>query len=126
MKLVPRSYFFEDMFNDLTLSSNMKCDVYEKDGAYNIEVDVPGFKKEDITIEVKNGYLTIMASKESSNDDEGKNYIYHERKYGKYERTFYLGELKTDDISASFEDGTLKIIVPKVEEDRNKKRIEIR
>ena len=126
MKLVPRSYFFDDMFNDLTPSNNMKCDVYEKDGAYNIEVDVPGFKKEDISIEVKNGYLTITASKESSSDDEGKNYIYHERKYGKYERSFYLGELKTDDISASFEDGTLKIVVPKVDEDRNKKTIEIR
>lgn len=127
MKLIPRSYFLDDMFNDFTAPStnSMKCDVYEKDGDYNIEVDIPGFKKEDIKIEAKDGYLTITAEKKEEENEENKNYICRERRYGKYERTFSLGDLKIDDISAKFENGILKIKVPKVEETENKKLIEI-
>ena len=58
--------------------------------------------------------------------EKGKNYICRERKYGKFERSFYLGDLKTDDVEASFENGTLKIRVPKIEESKDKKRIEIK
>lgn len=127
MKLMPRKYFLDDVFDDFMTPSNnaMKCDVYEKDGNYNIEVDIPGFKKEDIKVETKDGYLTIVAEKKEKEDEENKNYICHERRYGKYERSFYLGELRTDDISAKFEDGILKIKVPKIEETENKKLIEI-
>lgn len=127
MKLMPRNYFLDDVFEDFNSNNNsMKCDVYEKDGAYNIEVDVPGFKKEDINIDVDNGYLTIRASKHFDETEKGKNYICRERKYGKFERSFYLGDLKTDDVEASFENGTLKIRVPKIEESKDKKRIEIK
>ena len=127
MKLIPRNYFLDDVFEDFNSNNNsMKCDVYEKDGAYNIEVDVPGFKKEDINIDVDNGYLTIRASKHFDETEKGKNYICRERKYGKFERSFYLGDLKTDDVEASFENGTLKIRVPKIEESKDKKRIEIK
>lgn len=127
MKLMPRKYFLDDVFDDFMTPSNnaMKCDVYEKDGNYNIEVDIPGFKKEDIKVETKDGYLTIVAEKKEKENEENKNYICHERRYGKYERSFYLGELRTDDISAKFEDGILKIKVPKIEETENKKLIEI-
>ena len=127
MKLMPRNYFLDDVFEDFNSNNNsMKCDVYEKDGAYNIEVDVPGFKKEDINIDVDNDYLTIRASKHFDETEKGKNYICRERKYGKFERSFYLGDLKTDDVEASFENGTLKIRVPKIEESKDKKRIEIK
>ena len=127
MKLIPRNYFLDDVFEDFNSNNNsMKCDVYEKDGAYNIEVDVPGFKKEDINIDVDNGYLTIRASKHFDETEKGKNYICRERKYGKFERSFYLGDLKTDDVEASFVNGTLKIRVPKIEESKDKKRIEIK
>lgn len=127
MKLIPRNYFLDDVFEDFNSNNNsMKCDVYEKDDAYNIEVDVPGFKKEDINIDVDNGYLTVKASKHFDETDKGKNYICRERRYGKFERSFYLGDLKTDDVEASFENGTLKIKVPKVEESKDKKRIEIK
>lgn len=103
MKLIPRKYFLDDVFDDFMTQNNnsMKCDVYEKDGNYNIEVDIPGFKKEDIKVEAKDGYLTITAEKKEQEDEENKNYICHERRYGKYERSFYLGDLKTDDISAN-------------------------
>ena len=127
MKLMPRNYFLDDVFEDFNSNNNsMKCDVYEKDDAYNIEVDVPGFKKEDINIDVDNGYLTIKASKHFDETEKGKNYICRERRYGKFERSFYLGDLKTDDVEASFENGTLKIKVPKVEDSKDKKRIEIK
>ena len=127
MKLIPRNYFLDDVFEDFNSNNNsMKCDVYERDGAYNIEVDVPGFKKEDINIDVDNGYLTVKASKHFDETEKTKNYICRERRYGKFERSFYLGDLKTDDVEASFENGTLKIRVPKIEESKDKKRIEIK
>ena len=127
MKLIPRNYFLDDVFEDFNSNNNsMKCDVYEKDGAYNIEVDVPGFKKEDINIDVDNGYLTVKASKHFDETEKTKNYICRERRYGKFERSFYLGDLKTDDVEASFENGTLKIKVPKIEESKDKKCIEIK
>lgn len=127
MKLIPRNYFLDDVFEDFNSNNNsMKCDVYEKDDAYNIEVDIPGFKKEDINIDVDNGYLTVKASKHFDETEKGKNYICRERRYGKFERSFYLGDLKTDDVEASFENGTLKIRVPKIEESKDKKRIEIK
>ena len=127
MKLIPRNYFLDDVFEDFNSNNNsMKCDVYEKDGAYNIEVDVPGFKKEDINIDVDNGYLTVKASKHFDETEKTKNYICRERRYGKFERSFYLGDLKTDDVEASFENGTLKIRVPKIDESKDKKRIEIK
>ena len=127
MKLIPRNYFLDDVFEDFNSNNNsMKCDVYEKDGAYNIEVDVPGFKKEDIKLDCDNGYLTVKASKHFDETEKTKNYICRERRYGKFERSFYLGDLKTDDVEASFENGTLKIRVPKIEESKDKKRIEIK
>lgn len=127
MKLIPRNYF-DDMFDDFMAPSTtnaMRCDVYEKDGNYNIEVEVPGYKKEDIKIESKDGYLTITAHKKFEEKDEGKNYIHHERRYGKIERSFYIGDLKADNIKAKFEDGILKVTVPKVEEHDDKRIIEI-
>ena len=105
----------------------MKCDVYEKDGKYNIEVDIPGYNKEEVNIEAKDGYLTISAEKkiEKKEDNEEKKYFYHERRYGKVERSFYIGEMDTDKISAKMENGILKINIPKIEENSSKKTIEI-
>lgn len=127
MRLIPRSYFLDDVLSDLSkMSSNtMKCDVYEENGEYNIEVDIPGYNKEDINIESKNGYLTITAEKNDNHEEDNKKYFFQERRYGKVERSFYLGELKTDDITAKFENGILKIKIPKIEEPENKTIIEI-
>lgn len=127
MKLVPRNYFIDDMFNDFmtTNASTMKCDVYEKGGNYNIEVDIPGFNKDEISIESSDGYITISAEKKEEKNDEEKNYICHERKYGKVQRSFYLGDINPDNITAKFENGILKLNVPKMVEKENKKLIEI-
>ena len=128
MNLIPRKFYLDDVFDDFESTNNMKCDIYEKDGNYHIEMDVPGFSKEDISVEAKDGYLTISAEKknEVNEEDEKKNYIRRERVYGKYERTFYVGDLDQDKIDAEFNNGCLKITVPKKEEVENKKVIEIK
>ena len=91
-------------------------------------MDIPGFKKDEISVETKDGYLTITAEKkdEVNEDDKEKNYIRRERTYGKYQRSFYLGDLDEENIDASFENGMLKIEVPKKEEVDSKKVIEIK
>ena len=91
-------------------------------------MDIPGFDKNDISIETKNDYLIITAEKnnEEEEKDEDKKYICHERTYGKYQRSFYIGDIETDEISAEFKDGILKIIVPKKEKSSDKKMIEIK
>lgn len=128
MNLIPRKFYLDDIFDDLVTSGNnsMKCDIYEKNGDYHIEMDIPGFSKKDISIEAKNGYLTITASKENEENDEEKNYVRRERSYGRYERSFYLGDLDDENIEAEFKDGILKIKVPKKEATENKKFIEIK
>ena len=130
MDLIPRRYL-DNMFDDFMpsrMDHTMRCDIYEKEGNYHIEMDLPGFKKEDISIEAKDGYLTIKASKsdEVNENDEERNYVRRERVFGSYERTFSLGDLDQEKIDASFQDGTLKIVVPKKEEVENKKLIEIK
>ena len=130
MSLIPRNYFgdiFED-FMPSTKEDNMKCDIYEKDGAYNIEMDVPGFNKDEIKIEAKKDYLTITAEKtdEVNDEDKDKNYIHRERSYGKYQRSFYLHDLDSDKVDAEFTNGVLKITVPKKDEATEKKYIEIK
>lgn len=130
MDLMPRKFYLDDIFDDFLTTrkeQHMKCDIYEKGGDYHIEMDIPGFKKDEISVEIKDGYLKITAEKNSENNeqDEEKNYIRRERTYGKYERSFYLGDLDEDKINASFENGILKIVVPKKEEKDTKKVIEI-
>lgn len=128
MEIIPRKFYLDDVFDNFmtTTRNEMKCDIYEKDGKYHIEMDVPGYNKNDISIEVKDGYLTVTAEKSNEENTEEKNYIKRERVYGKYQRSFYLGDLDTDNVEASFTDGTLKVVVPKKEVIENKKVIEIK
>ena len=94
----------------------MKTDVRETDGTYELDIDLPGFKKEDITAELKDGYLTISASKGMNKDEKDKEgrYIRQERYSGTCSRSFYVGDaVKQEDIHAKFEDGILKLSVPK-------------
>ena len=128
MSLIPRKYYLDDFFDDFVSSKDgsvMKCDIYEKDGKCYIEVDVPGFDKKDINVECKNGYLTITAKKEETDEDSDKNYIRKERIYGEYSRSFYVGDVDASLINAKFNNGTLCITVPKEEKQDNKTVIEI-
>ena len=99
----------------------MKTDVKEMNGAYELEMELPGYAKEDVTAQLKDGYLTIQASRNATNDekDEKGNYIRRERYIGQCSRSFYVGEtVKQEDIRAKFENGILKLTVPKIEEQK--------
>lgn len=96
----------------------MKTDVRETENSYELDIDLPGFKKDDISVQLDNGYLSIRAAKGLDKDEEQKDgqYIRRERYAGSMSRTFYVGNTLTqNDIHAKFEDGILKLSVPKQE-----------
>ena len=121
--------FMDDFFEDFASSSYyrpnrigsipaMKADVQELENAHQIDLDLPGFKKEDLHAELKDGYLMIRATRESREEekDARDRYIRQERYTGHYQRSFYVGEdITQEDIHATFENGVLKLIVPKKE-----------
>lgn len=127
MNLIPRNFFLDDFFDDFGKAKlpELKCDIYEEGNNYVVEMDVPGFKKDEINIDVEKGYLTISASHNEEKNEEDKNYIRKERTYGEAKRQFYVGDVDEEAIKANFNDGVLKVIVPKKEEISNKKKIEI-
>ncbi len=96
----------------------MKTDVRETDGSYELDIDLPGFKKDEVKVDLKNGYMTISAAKSLDKESEKKNerYIRRERYSGQMTRSFYVGEdIEPKDVSAKFEDGILKVSLPKKE-----------
>lgn len=96
----------------------MRTDIKESDNGFELAIDLPGYKKEDVKAELKDGYLTISAETKEDNEkqDESGRYIRRERYYGTCSRSFYVGEeLTQEDIRARFEDGILKLSVPKKE-----------
>lgn len=108
----------------------MKTDIQEKNGNYVFTIDVPGFEKEGINIDLENGYLTVSATmnKDVNDEKEDGKYIYKERYSGECSRSFYVGDsIKEEDVKASFKNGILTITVPveKEPEQENKKRIQI-
>ncbi len=96
----------------------MKTDIHENDSIYELEMDLPGFKKDQINVELNDGYMTISAAKghdESKKDKNGK-VIRQERYSGAMQRSFYVGNaVKKEDVKAKFEDGVLKLTIPKNE-----------
>ncbi|MDE6362949.1 MAG: Hsp20/alpha crystallin family protein [Lachnospiraceae bacterium] len=120
---------FDDFFDDFarpmraasrlnTSTGIMRTDVKENETGYELDIDLPGCKKENVKAELKNGYLTINAETSQNNDqkDENGKYIRRERYYGTCSRSFYVGEdVQQEDIKARFEDGILKVSVPKKE-----------
>ena len=125
MKFFPRtSSLFDDMFDDMFTSpffSNrsdmtMKTDITEKDGYYTLDMELPGCKKEEIHLELSDGYLNVSASHNTGSDekDDKGNSIRQERYSGTFSRSFYVGEnVKEEDVRASYENGELKITFPK-------------
>ena len=99
--------------------NDMKTDIKELEGGYELEIDLPGFTKEEVTAELKDGYLTISAAKGLDKDEQEKEtgkYIRRERYAGACQRSFYVGEDVTEqDIKAEFKHGMLKLFVPKKE-----------
>ena len=128
--MLPSRMFFDsllDDYEDSRFKKSMKCDIFEKDGNYNVVMDIPGFKKEDINIECDNGVIKISCEKkEEENEEDDKKYIRKERVYEKCERSFNFGDIKEDESEAEFTDGTLKLVIPKQEKVDTKKSIEIK
>ena len=94
----------------------MKTDVRETDDTYEVDIDLPGFKKEDISVSFENGYLTVSTNKTLDRDDKDKDgrYIRQERYAGSMSRSFYVGKnIPKEDIKAKYEDGVLRLSVPK-------------
>lgn len=115
--------FFDDFFDVMPTrktympTAAMKCDVRELDNAYEIDMQLPGYDKSDVQVELKDGYLTVSASHEDKKEDkeEGK-YIRKECFTGSCERSFYVGDQITkDDVKASFSNGILKLTIPQVD-----------
>ncbi len=138
MMLMPRrnnfdlfDNFFEDDFFRGRENHLMKTDIREKKDKYLIDIDLPGFDKENINLELNNGYLQISAKidKEDHSGEEEK-FVRQERFFGECSRSFFVGdEIKEEDIKAEFKNGTLKIEIPKKEEQKKlpeKKQIEIK
>ena len=94
----------------------MRTDVHEHDDHYEMDIDLPGFKKEEIRIELNDGYLTVSASKGLNEEDKTKagRLIRQERYTGSMQRSFYVGEnVKEEDVKAAFENGVLKLTLPR-------------
>ena len=141
MMMIPRKRNEFDLFKDFfegddffpikRESSIMKTDIKEKKDKYIIVMDLPGYEKENINLSLNDGYLEVAAEVEKEeNSDEDEKFVHKERYYGHCSRSFYVGDqIKEDEISAEFKNGTLKICVPK-KDDENKlpeaKRIEIK
>ena len=94
----------------------MKTDVRETEDSYELDVDLPGFKKDEVNVDLKDGYLTISAAKGVDKDEQDKagKYIRQERYAGACSRTFYVGEdVEPEDVTAKFENGILQLSIPK-------------
>ena len=94
----------------------MKTDIREYDTGYELDIDLPGFKKDEISVELENGYLSISAAKDLDKDEQNKQgkYIRRERYAGAMQRSFYVGDhITQEDIKARFEDGILRLSIPK-------------
>ena len=135
---------FDDMFNDAFgmmpgidhalygkhAKNMMKTDVRETEDSYLVDIDLPGFKKDEVKVELKDGYLTVSAAKGLDKDEQDKKgrYIRQERYAGTMSRSFYVGDgISEDDIHGKFENGILQLDVPKKEAKavETKKRISI-
>ena len=123
MKLLPGLTTFNNLFDDMfdysffrSYNSYMRTDIKEVDNQYVLDIEMPGFNKKDISVELNDGYLTISGNKSTNNDEKDTkgNIIRQERYSGSYSRSFYVGDsIKKEDIKANYDNGELKIYLPK-------------
>jgi len=110
---------FDDFFGDslfpafFTAASPIKADIRETEKEYVIDAEIPGVKKEDIKLELRDDTLTIAVEHNEQVDEERQNYIRKERGYGSYSRSFYVENVKHEDVAAKYNDGILTVTIPK-------------
>ncbi len=120
----PFNNMISDIFDDVMdfADRSFRADIKEKDDEYLIEAEMPGMNKEDIELEIDDNYLTITADHTEETEEKGENYIRRERRQGRYARSFYLDNVKEDEIKAEYNDGILTVHLPKLEKSEVKRR----
>ena len=117
--------FDKEFFGDFM--TGFKTDVLDKGDRFVLEAELPGFKKEDISIDVEDSRLTIRAEHKDESEQKERNYIRRERSYGSYSRSFDISNVKADQITAEYKDGVLAVDLPKLEESKPvARRIELK
>ena len=120
--LTNRFFLYDNFFKG---EEGVRSDIYEKDGNIIVEMEAPGYTKEDISISIDKGELSVTFEKKEE-DEENKKYLHRERKsYSKLTRTFYLGDVDEDNLTASFKNGVLTVKTSKNKEIETKKTIDI-
>ena len=128
MKITQKKNLFSDENFDFPFfklnkqHSIMRSDILEKEDGFKIIIDMPGYKKEDIKIITENNYLTVYS--ERNNEENESYYLHNERYYGKSSRSFFVGEIDKDYVTASYKNGVLELFIPK-EAKQEAKTIEI-
>ena len=120
---------FEKNFCGKSQLPDFKTDIKDNGDSYELMADLPGFKKEDINVSIDGGYMTISAERHNETEEKDKrnNYVRIERSYGNFSRSFDISGIKADAISASYEDGVLKLTMPKLEKEvPSTRRLEIK
>jgi len=137
-KLSSRPTGFEDFYNLLddffsdtwsprrSISPNtFRLDVQETDKEYCVEAELPGIKKEEINIDLKDGVLSISVNREEKIEDNNKNYVHKERRYSSMQRSIYLADTNAEGVNAKLEEGILRLTVPKTDKTENRFKISI-
>lgn len=118
--------FDNDFFNAMSNRGNFRADLKETNDSYLVVADLPGVKKGDIDIEFQNDNLVITAKREEATEDNKESYVRRERHYGEFRRSFYIDNVDEDKVEAKFEEGVLRIHLPKLtKDDENKRKINI-
>lgn len=120
MSMFSRTFFNDDLFDNRV--NFMKTDIFEINGDYNFKIELPDFEKENIHIDINDGYLIVKASKKNE-FDENCRYLRKERYYGEIERSFYVGNIDIDSIKASYNNGILSISFPKENKAKENKKV---
>jgi len=113
--------FFNDSFFDRWINTPVRADIRETENEWLIDAELPGVNKGDIQIDLNDGLLTISVEQKKEVNEENENYVRRERAYGNYKRSFYVEDVKEEDIKASYKDGILSIVLPKAKPDKKKK-----
>ncbi|MCX7842071.1 MAG: Hsp20/alpha crystallin family protein [Clostridia bacterium] len=123
---------FDEFFNDsffpgfFPSEASMRADIRETEKEYIVEVEIPGAKKEEVKLELRDDVLTVAVERNEEISDERENYIRKERRFGSYSRSFYVENVKNEAVTARYENGVLSVILPKQEGAKRKEhRIEI-
>lgn len=123
---------FDDFFSEpgfstfLEAGNSMRADIRESEKEYIVEAEIPGARKEDIKLDLRDNTLTVAVTHDEQINEEKENYLRKERRFGSYSRSFYVENVKNEDVTAKYDNGVLTIKLPKTEDrNKDKHRIEI-